>query len=205
MYLMKNVAMFEESARAFIALVERIPPALREKPALGVWDVRSLTGHTARAITTVGDYLASSTPSAAECPDAETYLLSAGSGAGSEAVAARGVAAGEALPNEPAAYLTTQLDRVLASIAVQPARRIVSVLGGRTIPLAEYLRTRNFELVVHTMDLSRATGIPHALPARSIEDAASLAARVAARSGKGDTLLLALTGRLALPEGFSVV
>ena len=205
MYLMKNVAVFEESARAFIALLGGIPPALWEKPALGVWDVRSLAGHTVRAITTIGDYLSNDTPSSADCPDAETYLLGAGAGAASEAVARRGIAAGKALPDEPASHVARELDRVLAAIATEPARRIVSVLGGRTIPLAEYLRTRNFELVVHTLDLSRATGIPHSLPARSIEEASSLAARVAARRGNGEALLLALTGRLPLPEGFSVV
>ena len=203
---MKNVAVFEDSARAFIALLGRIAPAQWEKPGLGVWTVRSLAGHASRAITTVSDYLSNPAPGPAECPDAETYLLGIRSGQRSDdAIAARGIAAGRSLTDAPVAPLAQQLDRVLASIAAQPTRRVVSVHGGRTIPLAEYLRTRNFELVVHTMDLSRATGIPHTLPARSIEDAASLAARVASRQGSGDTLLLSLTGRLRLPEGFSVV
>ena len=203
---MKNVAVFEDSARAFIELLERITPAQWELPGLGVWTVRSLAGHTSRAITTVSEYLSNPAPGPAECPDAETYLLGTSSGQRSnDAIAARGVAAGNSLTEAPGASLTQQLDRVLASIAAQPVRRVVSVHGGRTIPLAEYLRTRNFELVVHTMDLSKATGIPHTLPTRSVADAASLAARVASRQGSGDTLLLALTGRIPLPEGFSVV
>jgi uncharacterized protein (TIGR03083 family) len=206
MDLMKNVAVFEASARAFISVLERITPAQWDEPGLGVWSVRALAGHTSRAITTVGDYLSTPALPKAECADAEAYYLGINSGRDVDAaVAARGVAAGESLPGNPGSFIASQLDRVLSNIAAQPANRVVSVYGGRTIPLAEYLRTRNFELVVHTIDLSKATGIPHGIPTASMEDACALGARIAARRGNGDTLLLSLTGRRPLPEGFSVV
>jgi uncharacterized protein (TIGR03083 family) len=203
---MKNVAVFEDAARAFIDVLGRITDKQWDEPGLGEWTVRSLAGHTARAISTVGEYLKGSPPTTVTCPDAEAYYAGLhGSSGISAAVAARGVAAGAELGDDPVPRVTTTLDTVLATIAAQPANRIVSVIGGRAIPLAEYLRTRTFELVVHTMDLTRATGIRHSLPQRAISDAAALAARIASLSGNGDTLLLALTGRIALPEGFSVV
>ncbi|MBX3091137.1 MAG: maleylpyruvate isomerase N-terminal domain-containing protein [Cryobacterium sp.] len=203
---MKNVAVFEDAARAFIDVLGRITDKQWDEPGLGEWTVRSLAGHTARAISTVGEYLNGSPPTTVTCPDAEAYYAGLhGSSGSSAAVAARGVAAGAELGDDPVPRVTTTLDTVLAAIAAQPANRIVSVIGGRAIPLAEYLRTRTFELVVHTMDLTRATGIRHSLPQRAISDAAALAARIASLSGNGDTLLLALTGRIALPEGFSVV
>ncbi|MFT3971516.1 MAG: maleylpyruvate isomerase N-terminal domain-containing protein [Micropruina sp.] len=46
-----------DAAEAFVALVSEIPHDAWERPALGVWDVRSLVGHTARAVTTAHDYL----------------------------------------------------------------------------------------------------------------------------------------------------
>ncbi|GAA3728760.1 maleylpyruvate isomerase N-terminal domain-containing protein [Leifsonia bigeumensis] len=220
---MTNTVIFESAARAFLQVLAGIrdretdEPGQWERPGLGVWTVRGLAGHTSRAIITVGEYLAAGPPDGvlpggaspsdgSGCPDAETYLLDlAGAGADHEAVAARGTAAGEALGDDPVGSLTETLDRTLVTLATQPVDRIVSVVGGRTIPLAEYLRTRVFELVVHTIDLSRATGIPHAIPVRALEEAGGLAARAAARSGRGDALLLAATGRGPLPEGFSVV
>ena len=208
---MQNVAIFEESARSFLSLLARIATNQWDEPGLGTWTVRSLAGHTMRAITTVGEYLAVESPSSASCADAEAYLagISAGSLATSsgtnDAIALRGMAAGKLLEATPLDQLTTQLNRVLAMIAAQPASRVVSVHAGRSILLSEYLRTRNFELIVHSMDITRATGIALILPTRSVEDAAALAAKVAVRQGRGQELLQALTGRHRLAEGFSIV
>jgi len=206
MGLMKNVAEFEGAARAFLDVLGRITPSQWDGPGLGEWSVRSLAGHTARAIVTVGQYLEQTAPDFVDCPNAESYFLSVRDGAVDSAqVAARGVHAGELLGEDPSITVAQSLTSTLAAIAAQPADRVVSVLGGRSIPLAEYLRTRSFELVVHTMDLSQATGAPHSLPVQAVSDAAALAARIAALSGNGDALLLALTGRSPLPAEFSVV
>lgn len=206
MGLMKNVATFEGAARAFLDVLGRISATQWYEPGLGVWTIRSLAGHTARAIFTVTEYVSAPPPERAGCPNAESYFLGLHDASVSgDAVAARGVAAGEQLGDDPQRLVAGALDRALASIAAQPANRIVSVVGGRTIPLAEYLRTRTFELVVHTMDLARAAGVPHFLPVEAVSDSAALAARIAARGGSGEPVLLALTGRLPLPDGFSVV
>ena len=105
----------------------------------------------------------------------------------------------------PWRWVTAALSRVRDLLEAQPPDRIVTVIGGLTIPLSEYLRTRSFELVVHSIDLSRATGIPTGLPEEALEAAAALAAGIAVSRGQGEDLLLALTGRTPLPEGFSVV
>jgi hypothetical protein len=85
-----------------------------------------------------------------------------------------------------------------------PPERIVSI-GGLGIELSEYLRTRTLELVVHSIDIARATGLPHGQPPESVQATLELVAGIAAARGDGDTLLLALTGRQPFPEGYSVV
>lgn len=196
---------FRECAEALIELLEDIRPEQWDQPGLGVWTVRSLAGHAARAVQTVEQYLAGPEPDAADVPDAENYYVSVLGDVDNDAVAERGVLAGLALGDDPAASVTLSLASALVALAAQPTTRLVSVIGGRSIPLTEYLRTRVLELVVHTMDLSRATGITHTLPVAAVADTAALAARVAVLKGAGDELLLALTGRIALPKGFSVV
>ena len=61
------------------------------------------------------------------------------------------------------------------------------------------------ELVVHTLDLSRATGLAHTIPPEAVEACSATAGALAARAGRGEELLLALSGRERLAEGFSVV
>ena len=203
---MTEATLFRECAEAFIELLGRIRPEQWDQPGLGVWTVRSLAGHTARAVQTIEQYLSGTEPAKADIPDAETYYGSVLGGAvDNDAVTERGVAAGLALGDDPVASVTLSLARTMAVLNAQSASRLVSVIGDRAIPLTEYLRTRVLELVVHTIDLSRATGIAHSLPVAAVADTAALAARVAVLTGSGDDLLLALTGRAVLPDNFSVV
>jgi hypothetical protein len=53
--------------------------------------------------------------------------------------------------------------------------------------------------------MSRATGATASVPEAPLTSAVALAAGIAASTGHGEELLLALTGRQPLPEGFSVV
>ena len=72
--------------------------------------------------------------------------------------------------------------------------------------LRQYLPTRTFELVVHGLDIARAAGLPApAYSAGLLTAALELAVAAAVLGGRGPELLLALTGRTALPTGFSVV
>ena len=203
--VMTNTALFLSSATAFVRLLGEIRGEKWSEPGLGSWSVRSLAGHTARAILTVENYLEQEEPGDVTIATAEAYYSTVYlTFTDDAAVAARGVEAGEWLGEHPVAQVSAALARATAAIEAQPANRIVSI-GGMGIRLSEYLRTRVFELVVHTVDLSRATGLPHSLPQSALEDAVKLAAAVATRRGSGEDVLLALTGRSPLADGFSVV
>jgi len=205
MVTVSSAALFARSASSFLELLGQIHDDQWELPGLGVWTVRSLAGHTARAILTVESYLGQEEPSDVTIPDATAYYSSVyPQFTDAAAVAARGVEAGLWLGSDPAAQVSSALTRTLAEVDAQPANRIVSI-GGMGILLSEYLRTRVLELVVHTIDLTRATGIPHSLPDATIAEALALASATAAQKGEGETVLLALTGRVDLPHGFSVV
>ncbi|MET0991045.1 MAG: maleylpyruvate isomerase N-terminal domain-containing protein [Lacisediminihabitans sp.] len=202
---MSSAALFARSASSFVELLGQIHDDQWELPGLGVWTVRSLAGHTARAILTVESYLGQEEPSDVTIPDAAAYYSSVyPQFTDAAAVAARGVEAGVWLGSDPATQVSSALTRTLAEVDSQPANRIISI-GGMGILLSEYLRTRVLELVVHTIDLTRATGIPHSLPTATITEALALASATAAGKGEGETVLLALTGRVELPAGFSVV
>lgn len=200
-----NVALFSQSADAYIDVLGKIGPSQWDEPGLGSWSVRSLAGHTARAILTVESYLGQEEPSDVTIPSAELYYSSIYPRfTDAAAIAERGVEAGLWLGDDPVGQVSAALARTRAVVNSQPANRIVSI-GGMGILLDEYLRTRIFELVVHTIDLSRATGIRHRLPDSTIGEAAALGAAVAVTRGHGEVFLLAITGRTSLPDGFSIV
>ncbi|WP_167042761.1 maleylpyruvate isomerase family mycothiol-dependent enzyme [Salinibacterium sp. ZJ454] len=202
---MGEAQLFSQSGSAFISVVGSIAPDQWQAAGLGVWDVRGLVGHTARAMLTVENYLHADEPGVVSIPDAETYYTTVFEQYTDHAsVAARGVEAGEWLGDDPVAQLVDLHDRTDALIAEQPPGRLVSI-GGMGITLDQYLRTRIFELVVHTMDLCLATGLSHQLPEKAVSDSAAMAARIAVAKGKGRDVLFALTGRGQLPDGFSIV
>jgi uncharacterized protein (TIGR03083 family) len=202
-------ATFILSAESYLTLLGKIRAEHWESPGLGNWSIRSLAGHTARSIVTVENYLADDASPEATVPTAEAYYAAiatmSATTADAAAVEARGVEAGKWLGSNPVAHVTTALIHAWELLNSQPPDRVVTVIGGLTIPLSEYLRTRVFELVVHSIDLSRATGIPTGTPTEALEAATALASGIAILRGDGEDLLLALTGRTPLPHDFSVV
>jgi uncharacterized protein (TIGR03083 family) len=197
--------MFSSAAGSYLELLGDIRDDQWDLPGLGVWTVRDLAGHTARAILTVENYLGQEEPGEATIGSAVGYYTTVyPQFTDAAAVAARGVEAGLWLGTDPVGQVSSALARVRALVENQPESRVVSI-GGMGIRLSEYLRTRILELVVHTIDLSRATGIRHTLPDAAIADSLALASATAAAKGEGEAVLLALTGRGPLPEGFSVV
>ena len=202
---MSNAALFSSAAGSYLELLGDIRDDQWDLPGLGVWTVRDLAGHTARAILTVENYLGQEEPGEATIGSAVGYYTTVyPQFTDAAAVAARGVEAGIWLGSDPVGQVSCALGRVRALVENQPETRIVSI-GGMGIRLSEYLRTRILELVVHTIDLSRATGIRHTLPDAAIADSLALASATAGAKGDGEAVLLALTGRGPLPEGFSVV
>jgi len=205
---------FLDAARVFLALAERIEPEQFDRPGLGVWTVHELLGHTSRAITTVETYLTANVDSApgagslpdaeVTVPDAETYYREVfATYTDHAAVARRGAEAAARLGDDPAAVIAADLARTELLLRQQHPTATITI-GTMTLPLEQYLRTRTFELVVHGLDLARATGLNLEMPLPIVADTAALAARVAVSRGSGREVLFALTGRDSLPGGFSI-
>ena len=65
---MSNTTLFLDASESFVQLLARVRAEQWEQPALGTWTVRSLAGHTARAILTVESYLGQDEPGAVTIP-----------------------------------------------------------------------------------------------------------------------------------------
>jgi uncharacterized protein (TIGR03083 family) len=202
---MTSTTDFETAAHSFLDLVAEVKVSQWDEPALGVWDVRSLVGHTARAILMVEQYLLAPPAAEVTAPDAEAYYVTVFTEyTDNDAIAARGVEAGKNLNEKSGEEFEAALNRALALIAENGPERIVAI-GPIGIPLDEYLRTRVFELVVHGMDIAKATNQPHGIPSDVVANVADLAARVAVRRGDGEDILFALTGRRPLRQRYSIL
>jgi hypothetical protein len=197
--------MFAQAAESFAGLVDKIPAGSWTGPGLGDWDLRALVGHTSRSLVTVDTYLDRPAETVAVAtPDAYYLATTTITNADPAAVAERGRQAGLALGDDPAAAVRALLDRVIPRVQEAGDPLIETIVGG--MRLSTYLPTRVFELVVHSLDIVRATQLElPPLPAAVWAEVAGLAARTAVFKGHGPGLILALTGRGTLPEGFSVV
>lgn len=196
---------FASAAHAFARLVRTLPADSFDGPGLGEWDLRALVGHASRSLITVSTYLQDPAPTADLAGPVEYYAAMRGfmSDAGAEAIVERGRQAGRDLGSDPAAAVDALVSRALADVD-EAGDPLITVIGGFGIRLSDYLPTRIFELAVHSLDIARATGRSADLPAEVLEAANVLAARSAVELGKGEALLMALTGRAELPRGFSV-
>ena len=202
----RRVAPFASAARAFARQVADISDDRWDGPGLGEWDLRSLVGHTSRSLITVSTYL-QTTAEREDIATPEAYYVRVNPsvlGIDSASIVERGRQAGIDLGDDPAAAVDALVDRVLGELA-DVADPLIQVIGGLGIRLHSYLPTRTFELAVHGLDIASALGVPYALPADVLDDATTLAARIAVAGGHGQTVLLALTGRAELPPSFSAV
>jgi uncharacterized protein (TIGR03083 family) len=201
-----TVTTFESAARAFAGLVRRIPEHAWEGPGLGDWDLRALVGHASRSLVTVSTYLQTSAEREDVATPQEYYARIADymSNTGAEAITERGRQAGRDLGAEPVRAIDELIDRVMGEIEAT-GDPIIEVIGGLGIRLHTYLPTRVFELAVHGLDIARATGLSYELPTDVLEAATVLAAKIGVETGRGDTVLMSLTGRETLPSSFSVV
>jgi uncharacterized protein (TIGR03083 family) len=192
------------AARAFGELVGQVPEAAWSTPALGEWDVRALTGHASRALSTVETYLAA--PAAGPPLDGPvSYFLTVRGGTSPAAIAQRGRETGQALGRDPAGSVRELVQRITELVRHTPDDALLGTPAG-TMTLIGYLPTRSFELAVHGLDLARALGLP--TPASldpAIAASLELAGGIGARLPTAGDLLLMLTGRTGLPGGLSVL
>ena len=174
-----------------------------DAPGLGEWDVRALVGHTSRSLLTVEEYLTRPAP-AAELPSPADYVRATRVLATATAVATRGRDAGTALGADPAAAVAEIAARVLPLVDACDGAEVVTTIAGG-MRLSDYLPTRTFELTVHTADLATALEARLDVPATAAVQALQIVTDLAVADGLAGPLLLAATGRPALPAGFSVL
>lgn len=193
---------FGEAAAWFVATAAQVGDRWSE-PGLGEWDVRALVGHTSRSLLTVEAYLAQPAAGVDVRSTAAYYRATRAIAAGPD-VAQRGRDAGEALGADPAASVAAIAGRVLPLLETTDGTELVTTIAGG-MRLADYLPTRTFELVVHTLDLAAALGQPAEPPPGPAVEAVHLLGDLAVADGRAGPLLLAATGRAGLPTGFSVL
>ncbi|GCE43593.1 maleylpyruvate isomerase N-terminal domain-containing protein [Rhodococcus sp. USK10] len=197
---------FDNAARRFLE-VSASATGHYDDPGLGEWSVRDLLGHTSRSLTTVETYLdvAGDESDPVDLADAVAYYLAiAGALADTAAVAQRGRAAGAALGEDPMAALTALVARVPERVRATPATALVRTPFG-TMTLQGYLPTRTLELTVHTCDLAATLGVSADVPHDAVAETFAVIGGLAAAQGTASAALLALTGRLPLPAGYSVL
>ncbi|MGZ5377386.1 MAG: maleylpyruvate isomerase family mycothiol-dependent enzyme [Mycobacterium sp.] len=201
-----TTATFTSAARSFAALVHEIPAGAWGEPGLGEWDVRAQVGHTSRSLTRVRSYLRTTADREDIATPQEYYVRVTPSALGIDPanVAERGRQAGRDPGDDPAPAVDELVSGVTSDLAAVDDP-LIEVIGGLGIRLHTYLPTRIFELAVHGMDIARALDIPFRLPEAVLAEALDVAMRTAIATGHGEAVLLALTGRSALPSSFSVV
>ncbi len=199
-----TLAAFEQASEWYAASTATCPDAAWTRPGLGEWTVRDLVGHTSRSLLTIESYLRPG-PGPVDLETPTAYFRAAMASIGDpHAVSQRGVAAGEALGDDPAIAVREIRDRVVALVsAASPHDQVRTPIGG--MRLGDYLPTRTFELTVHTCDLAVALGFEPRPPVLATRASLALVAESAIEAGAAATLLLATTGRRSLPDGFTVL
>jgi uncharacterized protein (TIGR03083 family) len=195
---------YAQAAQLFVDTVARVRDTQWDSAGLGEWSVRDLVGHTNRALLTVETYLDKPAVRVDLMCAMDYFVQAKASLADPVAVAARGREAGKALGADPLHAVRTTAERVLARVNTTPDTTCVGTpVGG--MRLIDYLPSRVFELTIHTLDLAAATSQDVTIAREAAIVTVSLVTELAQASGKLAPLLLAATGRRALPSGFSVL
>ena len=195
----QNRTAFREAGSSFVDTVSRVPPDALDDPALGVWSVQELIGHTCRALLTVEQYAGREAGAPGRMAGPADYFCEVLRDRSiHEAVAERAADAAAALGDDPASAVAGIVDGLSRLVDVLPDDHSMGTPWGE-MRLADYLPTRTFELVVHTLDLAGAVGKDNPLPESALSVALGLATEIAARSGRSEEVLMALAGRAPLP------
>ncbi|GAA3340624.1 maleylpyruvate isomerase N-terminal domain-containing protein [Amorphoplanes nipponensis] len=201
---------YRAAAVSFADLVSRLPAQSWERPGVGAWSVRELVGHTTSSALRQVPRVLASPGGTVDLERPEHYWAYARSAPPELYAAATAASSADAretglwLGDDAAARVGELAGQATAALAaVRDDDVIATAAGGMRV--RDWIATRTFELVVHGMDLAAAGPVAADLPPNAVAEAVTLAARIAAAVGDGQTVLRALTGRAALPEGFSVV
>jgi hypothetical protein len=184
---MNNFAAFRAASEYFVDCVAAVPAERFETVWSDEWRVLDLIGHGNRANVLPVEYYARPVPIAG--PE---YVLP-------ENIAERGRRAVTELGDDPVGAVRAASARALAVVAAAPDdAKIGTPFGEQT--LADYLRSRTAELVLHGMDL--ATDVD--APPEALVECGCFLLEHAVRRGSGQDVVRALSGRATLPAGFSV-
>jgi len=193
-----------EAGEYFASVVDQVDIDGWDEPALGEWCVRDLTGHTYRAFTTVLSYSAKPGDKVDLVSPVDYFIKALETLSDPKQVAERGRAAGLEIIDDPrmmvrgfAMYVKNKLEELSDDFI------LACPIGG--IRLIDYLPTRTFEIVIHTMDLAKAVGVDAKPPEAGMEATLQIMGQLAIHRGQASELILASTGRGGLPEGFSVL
>ncbi|MCH7736795.1 MAG: maleylpyruvate isomerase N-terminal domain-containing protein [Chloroflexi bacterium] len=193
-----------EAGEYFAGVVDQVDIDGWDEPALGEWCARDLTGHTYRAFTTILSYSDKPAEKVELERPVDYFLKALESLADPKQVAERGRAAGLEIIDNPtmmvrgfAMYVKNKLEEL------SDDHIMGTPVGG--IRLIDYLPTRTFELIIHTMDLAKSIGVEAEPPERGMEATVRLLGQIALYRGQAPSLVLAATGRNGLPDGFSVL
>jgi len=193
-----------EAGEYFASVVDQVDIDGWEAPALGEWCVRDLTGHTYRAFTTVLSYSAKPGDKVDLERPVDYFLKPLDSLAGPKQVAERGRAAGLEIIDDPRMMVRGFAMYVKNKLEELPDDYILACPGGN-IRLIDYLPTRTFELIIHTIDLAKAVGVDAEPPEAGMASTLEIMGQLALYRGHSSDLIMAATGRGSLPESFSVL
>ena len=193
-----------EAGDYFVSVVDSIEIDLFDAPALGEWCVRDLVGHTYRSFTTVLSYSAVPSNKVDFERPVDYFLRLLSSDVNHGHIAERGRAAGLEIIEDPkmmvrgfAMYVKNKLEELSDD-------HIMGTLTGG-MRLIDYLPTRTFELIIHTMDLIKALGVESSPPRRGMETTLQMIGQLAVNRGYAQDLILSSTGRDGLARGFTVL
>jgi uncharacterized protein (TIGR03083 family) len=196
---------YRSAADTLVGVAGQVAAEQWEQPGLGGWTVRELTAHALRALTTVELYLGDGARADRydiDRPDQYfARMLHGGDPDIHRAVLDRGRAAGAEL-TDPVPAVAAVVARVLGLVDATDDAAVVRTPAG-TMRLIDYLDTRIVELVIHTLDLGRATGIALDLDPAALDIALGVLVRV--KPGTLERTLMVLTGREAFAPAFNVL
>ena len=193
-----------EAGEYFASVVDQVDIDGWEALALGEWCVRDLVGHTYRSFTTVLSYSEKPADKIEKERPVDYFIRALETIADPNMVAELGRAAGLEIIDDPKMMVRGFQMYVKSKLAELADDHIMNTpVGG--IRLIDYLPTRTFELVIHTMDLAKALSLDAKPPESAMAATIQLLGEIALHRGTAPALVLAATGRGSLPEGFSVL
>jgi hypothetical protein len=201
-------------AELFLAGAEMIATAIADPSVAGAWDLPSvlegqqvsgLAGHLARTGGwAVADYLDAGTPAGpVDYGSAGEYFAGFANTASPDdhrTIRDRGAAVASVGRDELLRTLHERLADLGPRLLAAEPDRLIAVIGGRVMRLADYLATRIVEQTVHLDDLARSVGRdPWPLPAEA--EALTIAVGVdIARRRRGATAVVRALYREGLSE-----